>query len=93
VALDAAEPLDRIEEPRLATDGEIEPAVPVRHDVEPGGFLRVDDRGHRVHVLLAEHRVAERGLERLTAQAHLVPQGPRARPRDRRRQLLTARDP
>src|SRR6266446_729238 len=35
MAFDAAEPLDRIEEPRLAADGEVEPAVAVGDDIGP----------------------------------------------------------
>ena len=54
MAVDAAEPLDRIEEPGLAADGQIEAAVAVGHDIEPGGFLFGDDAGDRVEILLAE---------------------------------------
>ena len=54
MAVDAAETLDRIEEPGLAAHGQIEAAVAVRHDVEPGGFLLGDDAGDRVEILLAE---------------------------------------
>ena len=63
MACDAAETLDRIEEPRFAADREIEAAVAVGHDVEPGGFLFSDDARDRIEVLLAEQGVAERGLE------------------------------
>ena len=63
VALDAAQPLDRIEEPRLAADREIEAAVAVGDDVEPGGLLRIDDRRDGVEILLAEQGVAERRLD------------------------------
>ena len=92
VALDAAEPLDRIEEPGLAADGQIEPAVAVGHDVEPGGLLRVDHAGDRVQVLLAEERVAQRRLERPPAQALVEPERTRIRAGDRRRQHQIARD-
>ena len=62
MALDAADALDRIEEPRFAADREIEPAVAVGDDVEARGFLRVDDRGDRVEILFAEQRFAQRRL-------------------------------
>ena len=62
--MDAAQPLDRVEEPRLAADDKIEAAVTVGDDVKPGGLLRVDDRRDGIEILLAEERVAERGLER-----------------------------
>ena len=68
MAVDAAQPLDRIEEPGLAADREVEAAVAVGHDVEPGGLLRIDDRGDRVEILLAEQRVAQRRLERPPAR-------------------------
>ena len=68
VALDAAQPLDRIEEPRLAADREVEAAVAVGDDVEPGRLLRVDHRGDGVEVLLAEQRVAHRRLERAAVE-------------------------
>ena len=74
MAVDAAEPLDRVEEPRLAADREVEAAVAVGDDVEPGGLLRIDDRGDRVEVLLAKQRVAERRLERPPAKARVEPQ-------------------
>ena len=77
MAVDAAEPLDRIEEPGLAADGEVEAAVAVGHDVEPGGFLLGDDAGDRVEILFAEQRVAQRGLERPAVQAAVEPQRPR----------------
>ena len=85
VAVDAAQPLDRIEEPGLAADREVEAAVAVGDDVEPGRLLRVDHRGDRVDVLLAEQRVAHHRLERATLQAGVVPQGARIRPGDRGR--------
>ena len=62
MAVDAAQPLDRVEEPRLAADREIEAAVAVGDDVEPGGLLGVDDGGDGVEILLAEQRVAHRRL-------------------------------
>ena len=73
MAVDAAEALDRIEEPGFSTDREIEPAVAVGDDIEARGFLRVDDRGHGVEVLLAEQRFAEGGLERTPAEADVEP--------------------
>src|SRR2546428_8601744 len=69
MTFDAAEPLDRVEEPRLAADGEVEPAVAVGDDVEPRGLLGVDHARDRVEVLLAENRLAHRRLERAPVQA------------------------
>ena len=86
VALDPAQPLDRIEEPRLAADREVEAAVAVGDDVEPGGLLGVDDRGDGVEILLAEQRVAHRRLERAAVEADVVPQRPGIRAGDRGRQ-------
>src|SRR5712671_4592177 len=86
VAGNAAEPLDRIEEPGFAADREIEAAVAIADDVEPGGFLRVDDRGDRVEILLAEQGIAHRRFERAPIEAGVVPQGARIRPGDRGRQ-------
>ena len=77
MAGDAAEPLDRIEEPGLAADGEIEAAVAVGHDIEPGGFLLGDDARDRVEVLLAEKRIAERRAERAALEIAVEPQRPR----------------
>ena len=71
MAVDAAQPLDRVEEPRLAADREVEAAVAVGDDVEPGGLLRVDDRRDGVEILLAKQRVAERRLERPPAEARV----------------------
>jgi len=51
MAVDAAQPFDGIEEPRLAAHGEIEAAVAVGHDIEPRGFLLGDDAGDRVEIL------------------------------------------
>jgi hypothetical protein len=73
VAVDAAQPLDRIEEPRLAADREIEAAVAVGDDVEPGRLLRVDDRGNRVEILLAKQRVPQSRLERTAVEARVEP--------------------
>jgi hypothetical protein len=64
MSLDAAEPLDGIEEPGFAAHRQVEAAVAVRHDVEARGLLGIDDGGHGVEILLAEHRVAKGGLER-----------------------------
>jgi hypothetical protein len=86
MAGNAAHPLDRIEKPRLAADREIEAAVAVGHDVEPGGFLRVDDRGDGIEILLAEQRIAEHLLERAALEAGVVPERARIRPGDRGRQ-------
>ena len=74
MSLDAPEPLDGVEEPGLATHRQVEAAVAVRDDVEPRRFLGIDDGGHRVEILLAEHRVAERGLERPAGQVRVVPE-------------------
>src|SRR5262249_59227332 len=76
MAFDAAEPLDRVEEPGLAADRQVEARVAVGDDVEPGRFLGVDDARDRVQVLLAEDRVAERRLERPSAQALGEPERP-----------------
>ena len=59
MAIDAVDPFDRIEEPRLPPDGEIESAVAIGDDIKPRGFLRIDDRGHGIKVLLAEQRLAQ----------------------------------
>jgi hypothetical protein len=67
-------PLDGIEEPRFAAHREIEPAVAVGDDVEPGRFLGIDDRRDGVDVLLAEQRVSHHRLERSPLQAGVVPQ-------------------
>ena len=85
MAVDPAQALDRIEKPRLAADIEIEAAVAIGHDVEPGGFLRVDHRGDRIEILLAEHRVAHRRLERAAVEVLVVPQRSRIGPGDRGR--------
>ena len=87
MAVDAAEALDRIEEPRLAADREVEPAVAVGDDVEPGRLLRIDDRGDRIEILLAKQRFAERRLERPAVQAAVEPQRTRIGPGDRGRQI------
>jgi hypothetical protein len=73
MALDPAEALDRIEEPRLAAHRQVEAAVAVGHDVEPGRFLFGDDAGDRVEVLLAEQRIAQRRPERSPVQAAVEP--------------------
>ena len=86
VAVDSAEPLDRVEEPRLAAYGQIEPRVAVGHDVEPGGLLRVDDARDRVQVLLAKDRVAERRFEQPPVQALGEPERPGIGPGDGGRQ-------
>src|SRR5262249_5894505 len=85
VAFEAAESLDRVEEPRLATDGEVEAAVAVGHDVEAGGLLRIDDARDGVEILLAEHRIAERRLERAAVEALVEPERARVGAGDRRR--------
>src|SRR5574341_345571 len=69
VARDPAQPLDRVVEPRLAADGEVEARVAVGDDVEPGPRLLGDEAAHRVEVLLAERVLAERLLEGPAAQA------------------------
>src|SRR6516225_621870 len=56
VTTDPTEALDCIKEPRLAAHREIEAAIAIRYDVEPGCFRFADDAGDRVEVLLAEHR-------------------------------------
>ena|SRR5271155_3175128 len=58
VAMNAAQSLDRIEEPRLAADREIEATIAIGQNVEPGGLLRVNDRRDGVEILFAEQRVA-----------------------------------
>ena len=73
VAADAAEPLDRVEEPRLTADNEVEAAVAVGHDFEAGGLLGVDDRRDGVEVLLTKQRVAERRFERPPIKAPVEP--------------------
>src|SRR2546428_10387340 len=92
VAFDAAEALDRIEEPRLAADGQVEPTVTVGHDVEARGLLGVDDARDRVQVLLAKERISERRLERAAAQALVEPKRAGIRPGDGRPQQQIARD-
>ena len=92
VALDAAQPFDGIEEPRLAADGEIEAAVAVGHDIEPGGFLLGDDAGDRVEILLAEQQIAQRRLERPAGQAAVEPERARIGAGDGGRQDHIARD-
>jgi len=89
--LDAAEPLDGIEEPGLAAHRQVEAAVAVRHDVESRGFLGIDDGGHGVEILLAEHRVAEGGLERSAGQIRVVPERAGIRAGDGGRQDQVAR--
>ena len=74
MAAHPAETFDRIEEPRFAADSEVEAAVAVGDDVEPRRLLRIDDRGDRVEILLAEQRIAERRLERPPAEARVEPQ-------------------
>ena len=91
MAADAAEALDRIEEPRLAADRQVEAAVAVGHDVEPGSLLRIDDRRDGVEVLLAEQRVAERRLERPPGKARVEPKGARIGPGDRSGQQQVTR--
>jgi hypothetical protein len=54
VAVHAAEPFDRIEEPRLAAHRQIEPAVAVGYDVEASRLLSVDDACDGVQILLTE---------------------------------------
>ena len=92
MAFDAAEALDRVEEPRLAADGQIEPAVAVGDDIEPRGLLGVDHAGDRVEVLLAEDRLAHGRLERPAVQALREPERPRIRAGDGGRQHQIASD-
>ncbi len=92
MAADAAETFDRIEEPGLAAHGQIEAAVAVGHDIEPGGFLLGDDAGDRVEILLAEQRIAERGLERSAGQAAVEPKRSRVGAGDGGGQNHVARD-
>jgi len=82
MAAETAQTFDRVEEPGFAADGKIEAAVAVGDDVESGGLLGIDDRGHGVLVLLAEHRVAKRRLERAAGQVLVVPEGARIRAGD-----------
>src|SRR5262249_33972676 len=86
VAGDATQPLERIEEPRAAADGEIEARVAVADDVEPGPLLLAHQTRRRVEVLLAERRVAQRVLEAAAAQSFGEPGGTRIGAGDRRRQ-------
>src|SRR5580704_4122672 len=86
MTLNAAQPLDRVEEPRLAADREVEAAVAVGDNVESRRLLRIDDRRDGVEILLAKQRVAERRFERAAAEVRVVPQGPRIRSGDRGRQ-------
>src|SRR2546425_4621052 len=87
----AAEPLDRIGEPRLAADGELEARVAVGDDVESRTLLVADEAGDRVEVLFAEDGVPERVLEGTPPQPFGEPLGPRVRARHRRREDLVAR--
>src|SRR5262249_58145560 len=86
VAGDAAQPLERIEEPRAAAHGEIEARVAVADDVETGALLLAYQTRRRVEVLLAERRVAQRILEAAAAQSFGEPGGTRIGAGDRRRQ-------
>ena len=92
MAFDAAETFDGIEEPRLAADGEIEAAVAVGHDIEPGGFLLGDDAGDRIEILFAEQRIAQRRLERPAVEAAVEPERPRVGAGDGGGQDHVARD-
>src|SRR5215470_13675364 len=92
VAAETAEALDGVEEPGLAADGQVEAAVAVGHDVEPRGLLGIDDRSHGVLILLAEHRVAQRRLERAAGEVLVVPERARIRAGDGGGQLHVARD-
>src|SRR5207247_6480622 len=58
----------------LASHRQIEAAVAVRHDVEARGLLGIDDGGHGIEILLAEHRVAEGSLEGPAGQIRVVPE-------------------
>jgi hypothetical protein len=82
VAADPTEAFDWIKEPGLAAYREIEAAVAVRHDVEPGCFLFGDDAGDGVKVLLAEQGIPERGFELSSGKAAVKPKRPRVRARD-----------
>jgi hypothetical protein len=62
--LDAAQPLEWVEDPGLAPDGEVEAGIAIGQDVEPGHRLLREDAGDGVEVLLAEERVAHGDLER-----------------------------
>src|SRR6266852_4435877 len=73
VAGNAEEALDRIEKPRLAANREVEAAVAVGDDVEPGSLLRVDHRGDGVEILLAKQGVAQHRLERTPGEVRLEP--------------------
>jgi hypothetical protein len=86
VAGDAAQPLDHVEEPRLAADGEVEARVAVGDDVQAGHLLLAHEAGHRVEVLLAEARIPERVLEAPPSQLLGEPLGPRVGAGDGRRQ-------
>src|SRR5215831_10383891 len=85
MAGETAQPLDRIEEPRLAAHGEVEATIAVGHDVETRCLLGIDDAGDGVHVLLAKQRITQRRFEGAAAQVFGEPEGPGIGPGDGRR--------
>ena len=77
VAGDAAQPLDRVVEPRLAAHGEVEARVAVGEDVEPRALLLRQEAGHRVEILLAKAGMTQRVLEGAAVQLLGEPGGAR----------------
>ena len=86
--LEPAHVMRRITRPALPPDVLVEPAVPVRHDVQPRHLLLPQIHRQRVHILLPEPRRHHRVQERPRPQVFGIPAWPRQRPRDRRRQHL-----
>ena len=77
---EAVHALEEVPEPGPAPDVGVEAHVAVGHDVEPGANLVVDERRHRVEVLLAIAVVApDRLEERTAAQVLDEPAGARQR--------------
>src|SRR5262249_51432855 len=82
VAGETAQPLDWIEEPRLAAHGEVEATIAVGDDVETRCLLGIDDAGDRVHVLLAKQRITQGRFEGAATEAFGEPEGPGIGPGD-----------
>ena len=89
---DAAQPLEWVEDPGLAPNGEVEAGITIGQNVEPGHRLLREDAGDSVEVLLTEERVAHGDLEGAGLQILRVPVGLRVRTGDGRREHEVLRD-
>ena len=86
VVSNPAHVMRRIARPALPADVLVEPAVAVRHDVQPRHFLLAQIHRQRIDILLAEPRRHHRVQKRPRPQILRIPTRARQRARDRRRE-------